>query len=130
MKKLMLLTPAAMLLMTGCGSLLSVSPLYTDQNVIQDPALLGTWQAAKGDDILVVRQGEDKSYEVLFTSMEDSAKTMKFEVKLVQLKDYRFLDVMRDTDAWTIPGHSFAKISLDGDVVKFAFLDAKWAKDQ
>ena len=132
MKTLVLLIPAAALLMTGCGSLLSVSPLYSDQNVVQDPGLIGAWHAAKEDDkdILVVQPGQDGDYQVLYTSMQDSAKTMKFDIRLVQLKDYRFVDMVRDTEGWTIPGHSLAKISLIGDVLKFSFMDSGWLKNQ
>lgn len=44
MKNVILLAPAVMLLMTGCGSLLSEFPLYTSENVILDPALAGAWR--------------------------------------------------------------------------------------
>jgi len=128
MRKMILLLPAAALLMTGCGSLVSTSPIYSDETVIQDAGLIGAWQAANGDDILVVLPAEDQGYQVLYTSMKDSASTMKFDVRLVQLSGSRFLDVVRDTGGWAVPGHCFAKISRDGDVVKFSFFDADWVK--
>jgi hypothetical protein len=130
MKKLTLLIPIATVLMTGCGSVLSISPLYTDENVIQDPGLIGTWQAGQDNDIVVVRPVDGKAYQVLYTSMRDAAVTMKFDVQLVQLKDFRFLDIVRDTGGWAIPGHSFAKISFEGDKVKISFLDSDWLKEQ
>jgi hypothetical protein len=130
MKKLTLLIPIAAVLMTGCGSVLSISPLYTDENVVQDPGLTGTWLADQDNDIVVVRQVDGKAYQVFYTSMRDAAVTMKFEVQLVQLKDFRFLDIVRDTGGWTIPGHSFAKISLEGDRAKISFLDSDWLKEQ
>ncbi len=129
-KMILLMMPAVALLMTGCGSMLSVSPLSTSENVVQDPRLVGAWQDDKGEDVVVVRQSEDKSYEVLYTSMKDSAVALKFEVQLVQLNGSRFLDIVRSTDGWSIPGHNFAKISLDGDQAKISFLDSDWLKEQ
>ena len=126
----LLLIPAVALFMSACGSTLSVSPLYNSENVIQDPNLVGTWTDEKGKDILVVRPGEDQAYDVLYTTMEDAASTVKFEVRLVQLNGARFLDIVRRTDGWTIPGHSFAAISLDNDHVKISFLDSKWLKEK
>jgi len=130
MKKTILLLPAVAMLMTGCGSMLSVSPLATSENVIQDPRLIGAWQDEKGENIVVVRPSEDKAYEVLYVSAQDSAVALKFEVQLVQLKESRFLDMVRRTDGWSIPGHNFAKISLDGDTAKISFLDSDWLKEQ
>jgi hypothetical protein len=130
MKKLILWMPAAALLMTGCGSMVSVSPLYSDETVTQDAGLIGTWQASTGDDILLVRQGDNKTYQALYTSMKDSASTMLFQVQLVKLQGSLFADLVRDTSGWTIPGHVFAKISLDGDALSVSFLDSDWLKQQ
>jgi hypothetical protein len=130
MKKLILLMPAAVLLMTGCGSMVSISPLYSDGNAIQEPGLVGTWQAGDGDDILVIRPADNKAYQVLYTSMKDASPTMLFQVRLVELQGVRFADVMRNTAGWTIPGHCFAKVALAGDTLKFSFLDSDWLKEQ
>src|SRR5260370_26875885 len=62
--------------------------------------------------------------------MKDSAVALKFEVQLVQLNGSRFLDIVRSTDGWSIPGHNFAKISLDGDQSKISYLDSDWLKEQ
>jgi hypothetical protein len=129
MKKLILWMPAVVL-MTGCGSVVSNSPLYSDGNVAQDPGLIGTWQAVSGDDILVVRQADNQAYTVLYTSMKDSASTMLFEVRLVDLQGARFGDLERDTSGWTVPGHSIAKVSRAGDTLTLAFLDSDWLKQE
>jgi hypothetical protein len=127
MRKLFLWMPAV-LLMTGCGTVMSISPLSPDENVIQDPGLIGTWQAADGDDVLVVRQADDKTYQALYTSMKDSASTMLFEVRLSDLEGVRFADLVRDTSGWTIPGHSFAKVLRAGDSLTLFFLESDWLK--
>ena len=127
---MMLLMPAAAVLMTGCGSMLSVLPLSSGENVVQDPRLIGTWQDEKGENIMVVRPGEDKAYDVIYASTNDSSAVMRFEVQLVQLKEFRFLDIVRSTDGWSIPGHNFAKVSLEGDQVKISFFDSDWLKEQ
>ncbi len=118
------------LLMTGCGSVVSNSPLYSDENVVQDAGLIGTWQVSDSDDILVVRQADTQAYKVLYTSMKDSAPTMLFEVRLVDLQGARFADLERDTSGWTIPGHSFAKVARAGDTLTLSFLDSDWLKQE
>jgi len=127
MKNMILLIPAVTLLMTGCGSVVSESPLYTDENVIQDPGLVGAWHASKGDGILVVQKSEDNGYRVLHTTMGNSSN-MVFDVHLVQLKDIRLVDIVHDTEGWTIPAHSFAKVSRNGHTLKIAFFDSDLLK--
>src|ERR1700690_306027 len=130
MKKLILWMPAATLLMTGCGSMVSVSPLYSDETVTQNAGLIGTWQASTGDDILLVRAGDNKTYQALYTSMKDSASTMLFQVQLVKLQGTLYADLVRDTSGWAIPGHAFAKVSLNGDTLSVSFLDSDWLKQE
>jgi hypothetical protein len=130
MKKLILWMPAVALLMTGCGSIVSVSPLYSDETITQNPGLIGTWQASTGDDILLVRAGDNKTYQALYTSMKDSASTMLFQVQLVKLQGTLYADLVRDTSGWAIPGHAFAQISLSGDTLSVSFLDSDWLKQE
>jgi hypothetical protein len=128
MKKLLWMP--AFLLMAGCGSVVSISPLSTDENIIQDPGLIGAWQGADSDDIMVIRQADNKAYQALYTSMKDSDSTTLFEVRLVDLEGGRFADLVRDTSGWTIPGHSFAKVSRAGDTLTLSFLDSDWLKQE
>jgi len=84
-------------LLAGCGPVSSLYPLFTDSDLIFDPRLLGDW-AEKGPDHgrLRFEQAGPKLYRV--TNIEPDAKggpatETSYEVHLVRLGDYRFLDV-------------------------------------
>ena len=118
-------------LLAGCVP--SLQPLYTDREVVFDPALLGGWVDKGGEDKWVFsRSGDKNHYEVVNTRRGKSPGS--FEGHLVQLGAYRFLDLYPtepDIDNETykfhlIPAHSISRIWLEGDVLRVATLDQDW----
>ena len=128
---LMALAVAA--LVTGC--IPSLHPLYTDQDLVFEPRLVGTWVGEDEDDTWVFEKSGEKQYELTFT--EDGVPA-KFEVHLVNLGGSLFmdfypqeLDIEADTDNefyWLhwIPAHTFARVSIEEDVLRMEMLDADW----
>jgi hypothetical protein len=115
------------LLMTACTvSVQSLQPLYTEEDLIFEPKLLGAWVTGGGSDELLafVKSGENE-YKVMTNIYPFSLKG-----RLMKLGGCLFLDLTpADTDdVFSIPGHLFVKIQVNGDTLNLALLDSDWAK--
>ncbi len=80
----------------GCVPVDSLNPIYTDNNVIFDPSLVGTWVADNSNDggLRITRAGEN-AYQFVVTERTDGSwlKESVFDVHLVSLGGEKFLDV-------------------------------------
>src|SRR3989442_62545 len=128
-------------LLLGCVP--SLNPLYTDKDLTFDPALVGSWSEDNGKETWSFAKSGEKAYKLTQTD-EDGHKAI-FEVHLVRLKDYLFLDLyLVDTgeaeknkeskmnsyaSAALIPGHMFLKVTQIEPTLQMAFLDPDWLKD-
>ena len=78
----------------GCF-ILSVHPLYFEENLVFEPELIGTWGNSEELDpdgeTRKFEKVDDKSYR--FTLREDDGQIGHFEAHLVKLGDYLFLDI-------------------------------------
>ena len=129
--------PAALglaVLLAGCVP--SLNPLYTEKDLVFDPALLGVWSEVENStDGWTFRKKDEKSYLLV---IQDGEKSSPFVVHLVQLGKYRFLDLypdeagLRDLNCegtfkmTLIPGHLFLKVSQIEPTLKMATLDPEW----
>ena len=132
-RNLLLLTTAAALTLAGC-LVPSVHPLYTEKDLIFDPALIGTWgEAGNEDRHLFAREGE-KAY--LWTR-QDKESTNVFRAHLMQLGEHRFLDavLVRTSDEWkgvgrvsvvVRPAHLFFKVELQKTSLRVRALSTEW----
>ncbi len=79
----------------GCVPIDSLSPIYTDSNVIFDPALLGRWASRQSDESLRVERGENNSYLVVFEKKNgDAHEETVYQAHLVNLGGDKYLDVV------------------------------------
>ena len=93
--KWLLVLPLALLL-AGCEPVDSLSPLYTDKDVVFDEALLGQWES-EGEGLNFAKLGDD-GYRIVMTQKDNDTgqvTTLVFDGHLLQLQDHRFLDVVR-----------------------------------
>ncbi|MFC1558558.1 hypothetical protein ACFL40_04295 [candidate division KSB1 bacterium] len=127
----------------------SLYPLYTEQDVIFDPGLLGKWKEGKDIWEFQRMEKEDDSYQVII--IQDGSPVGMLEGHLVKLDKYMFMDyipshfvfkddsnnVIKDVpddkilwwnQAHLIPTHSFGRISIEGDSLKISLLDIDWFK--
>lgn len=103
---------AILVLCTGCLPVQSLNPLYSDsmEEVVFEPALLGTWGDKNEEDVLVFKQSGEMAYHVEFISPKDELEeefgqitneklrkallhSVELEAHLVRLQDYLFLDL-------------------------------------
>lgn len=113
----------ATLSLSGC--ILSVYPLYTEQQVVSDPALVGTWQEPDGDSQWTFSGGEKGHYEVVIDG--DPLKGV-----LLELDRVRFLDLFpgertKNQGEWFelhfAPAHSFFRLQLKGDDLELTMMN-------
>jgi len=126
---LAILTLAA--LMTGCVP--SLHPLYTEKDVVFDPALVGTWEEKDGKNTWTFQKSGDKGYELVST---EGGEPGRFEAHLVQLGKYSFLDTYPEEmgpqndmhKVHLIRAHFIWRIWREGDLLRIATLDNDWLK--
>jgi hypothetical protein len=123
-----------LILFVGC--IPSLHALYTDKDVIYDPALVGTWYTGDGQANFVFTRADDKSYKAVYTDKD--GKTGEFTIHLLQLKDTRFLDFYPLGDSLTqsdffkghlVPAHSFMRVYSTVPDLVLGDMDYDWTKN-
>ena len=74
----------------GC-LVLSLNPLYEDETIGWDPALLGGWQDVDDKSSMEIERGEWKSYRIKYVHPIETGTLTGY---LTAIGDDRFLDVM------------------------------------
>jgi hypothetical protein len=129
----LLLTGIVGLTLAGCF-VPSINPLYTEKDLVFDPALVGTW--GKPDDTqrwVFAREG-DKAYTWQVIEKES---TNTFRAHLVRLGEQRFLDALlvRTSDNWpgvgrpavvVRPAHIFFTVELTNSTLQLRGLNPEW----
>ncbi|MHC4205280.1 MAG: hypothetical protein ACYSTT_11575 [Planctomycetota bacterium] len=112
----------------GCVPVLSLHPLYTDNDVVVDKKLCGTWTDDPNSPKTIwefkIIDDPKNTYKLIFT--DEDGKKGSFVTRLVKLQDKLFMDVYPDalpSDAnesselawphnafFLIPAHFFLKI--------------------
>lgn len=120
-----LLTLSAALLNTGCSSLLSITPVAGQQNSTSVPGLTGLW-AEKGE------KGEKELYSVRETGAgiyEIRVDSERFEARAFKIEDANYLDLRPlDEHPLQLPAHAIVRFWLEGDTLRWAFVDSDWIK--
>ena len=110
----------------------TLNPLYTDKDVMFEPALLGEWAEAKTNSkaTLIFSKGAGKEYKLI--SGDKGEKGSAFIAHLVKLGDKLFLDVKpdpasaRDCDCSGLPWHMFFYVSQIEPTLRMWDLNDKW----
>jgi hypothetical protein len=138
-KKLLALVLAALCGVIGCIPT-SINPLYTGQDLVFDPALIGVWRG-EGDakETWAFEQAGDTEYKFVYT--EDDGKTGQFEAHLLKLGNTKFLDFFPDESGLEdmnrsgfykvhlLRTHSFLKVMQIEPALQMAPLDLKWLRE-
>ena len=137
--KLFVLASIALCGVVGCIPT-SINPLYTAQDLVFDPALVGVW-SGDGDskEKWAFEKEGDTAYKLVYT--DDEGKTGRFEAHLVKLGDTQFLDLFPDESGieemnqsvfyklHLLRAHSFLKVTRITPALQMAPLDLKWLRD-
>ena len=139
MKKILSILVIGLMIVLQSCTIFSLHPLYEEEDLLEEPQLLGLWQDTdKGDEYVSFEMLEDKKY--LFRYMEEQQQegeqidldTVSFETGLLKVGDHYFLDLYpyyegeKDEAHYLfrnfIPTHSFLKIEWeDQQLVLYIF---------
>jgi hypothetical protein len=128
---------AAAVLVGGCSTP-SLNPLASDEKVVEDAGLVGTWipqedgKPSTEEKYVITAEG-DKGYTVKIVELEKkNAKAQEFGVKLVQLGGERYIDLTLPKSAekelepygtTVAPMHNILKVKREGDTLTVWPLD-------
>jgi hypothetical protein len=131
-------------ILSGCVPVMSLHPLYNENDVIFDEKLLGTWVGDSNETMeFTLSEKGEKTYQLIFASIDkDSKRPIKgmFDVRLVKIENKLFLDVFPKESPcgklekpnevkWfynaflLVPMHSFVKVDSIEPQLKLRFTD-------
>jgi hypothetical protein len=125
-----------MLVILTSGCIPSLYPLYTDNDVIFNPALVGIWTSKDQTKSWNFQKSSDNSYKLIYTENQDSDV---LQAHLVKLGGHLFLDTYPDElrgdhtgfyKGHFVPAHQFFKVELNGDTLKLAYLNFDYLSKQ
>ncbi len=120
-------------LLVGCVP--SVFPIYGEDDLIFDPALLGIWTTEDSNAIFIVTAGTGQmplfSYEVEF--IDDECDRGELIMQLVSIGGSKFLDVypveLDDEKGMLLPTHVFFRIDEQvGSTTTLRTMNPDWLK--
>jgi hypothetical protein len=117
------------LALTACAP--SLHPFFTDEDIVFNEALLGSWINDSGETCLFTKSG-DNNYGLLFM---DGGPT-RFEARLIDLGGATFLDLYpkplsKEIDLYPanlVPAHTLARVTISKDSIAIAMMDGDWLK--
>ncbi|MBI4243284.1 MAG: hypothetical protein HY606_04260 [Planctomycetes bacterium] len=127
-----------MLLIAGCVP--SLHPLFTEKDLVFEPALLGTWGEEGSKETWTFQKSVDNTYDLIITEkrtiLGSEVIANKFNAYLVKLDKLLFLDIYPkepeiEGDFYKfhlIPAHTFSKVWIEDDVLHLGMLDHDWLK--
>jgi hypothetical protein len=129
--------------LSGCWSMLllalfigcvpSLNPLYTDANLVFEPALLGVWKQPEGSARWEFSKLDTKSYRLLYT--DEKGQQGRFIGYLARLEGELFLDLFpegSEMDAsgfykfHLVPIHTIYRVRGTQPKLELAAIDFKW----
>lgn len=120
----------AAVLLPGCVP--SLHPLYTEEDLVFEPGLAGTWIDPENDTAWTFAPGDGKTYAVTYV---EGGKPGRFEGHLVRIGGKLLLDLHPedpDIDAndfyrlHLVPAHTFLRVDLGPDTLALRPLHPEW----
>jgi len=128
-----------LLFLSGC--IPSIHPLYTEEDIVFKPELLGSWN--EGDAKWVFEQRGENAYLLKYYEKEnffiETSTYSDFDVTLVKLGDEYYLDFYPGENdqldfsslliSTLLPVHIFAKVDFVDEGVEISFFDLDWLEE-
>jgi hypothetical protein len=122
----------ALILTTAPACLVvSLHPLYDEDSLAWEPALIGTWQSTDDETVIEIGQDEWRSYRLLYRHPIETGELTGY---LTTVGEERFLDVMpvRGTDrgVFVLPVHAVARVRLEQGRLEVTPISYDWFLDR
>ena len=133
-------TPATVLLLAAVifasACVPSLYPLYTEQEVTFDSALIGVWTDAESGETWALSKRDKLDYRLVHTDTDGLRG--EFIGRLVKVEDNLFFDIVPIKPGFTqsdfyrtqyFSTHTFVHFAIDGSTAKLSYLEPKWLED-
>jgi hypothetical protein len=110
----------------------SIQPLYTDQTMAFDPALVGTWVSQEDEEFVFTMSDTTRGMYTLLS--DEGGATARFEAVLVELGGVAFLDIYPEAPEsentfyidHLLRVHNMLRVEVDADTLWASDFDAEW----
>lgn len=109
----------------GCPAR-SLHPLFTDQDAVFNPSLIGTWEV--DDETYTFEKLKEKNYQLVIRSKNENDSAV-YVVWLGRIGSQWYLDsypIVNSDEHHYLSVHVFTRMKLDGDTLRLASLEADW----
>ena len=111
----------------------SLHPLFTDNDLVFDPALIGPWEEGE-ESLWVFERSSGNSYQLILASEDEMSL---FDAHLLQLGPHQFLDLYpqaasrEDTlgGLHLLPVHTFCKLIWAGESLQLVPMNLGWLEE-
>ena len=134
---------AIMLLAFFAGCIPSLHPLYTADDLVFEPGLVGRWspvEDSESGEVWTFTKSDQTGYRLVVDPKEKESEDdtpagrAEFDAHLLKLGDHMFLDLYPEQPRFEndfymmhlVPAHSFFKLSIEGDILKLVMIDYEW----
>ena len=135
---------AGLMLLAACEPVISLHPLYTEETLVFEPALLGCWGEEEAEEepeaekvcIFNFEAAGEKAYKL--TILENEGVTREFRARLLRMGEALFIDVQpvwqeeADDEVYEmhhVAAHSFHRLWLEKDAFTYAPLRRHWISE-
>src|SRR5262245_21597150 len=133
----------ALVLLVFAGCVPSWNPLYTEKDLVFNPALVGTWAPADAKQDSKESWAFTKAGAKLYhlQQIDEEGRKARFEARLVKLKEQQFLDLylariedddvkLNDVARFSIlPAHLILKVEQIEPALTIAVMNPEWMKE-
>lgn len=125
------LSLALLTVLAGC--IPSLNPLYTEENLVFEPALVGVWKQPQGAARWAFSKRDEKSYRLIYT--DDQGQEGRFIGRLVRLEGDLFLDLFPEDTQFDasgfykfhlVPIHTIYRVRGTQPNLELAAIDFRW----
>ena len=120
------------LFIVGCVP--SLNPLYTEQDLTMDPALIGTWVDKETGESWTLSSSEKLKYGLV--EVDADGRQSEYDARLVKVGDKLFLDLVKPDSAKNdshrnrfAETHTFVHIVKKDTSVQISYMEPRWLKD-
>lgn len=110
---------------------LSLNPVYDEETIGWDPALVGSWRDEEDNVTIDIEADEWKSYRIRYVHPIESGDLTAY---VTMVGDDRYVDLTpvrgKDFGSFLVPIHASLRLRVDGDTLEVTPLSYDWFTDR